>query len=146
MKEYDLKSAEMLESFKDWSKQHFGSCRHAFNSLDTDDGASVTLGELKRATGEFQREFMRAQQEVQNFKEETIAEAKKGLNIPPRPGISMDIPSAPQPRIATPAGERMAATKPTGPAFKTPGKNEKAPQPEASPVSSDEDVPPPKGA
>lgn len=105
-----------------------------------------TLGELKRATGEFQREFMRAQQEVQNFKEETIAEAKKGLNIPPRPGISMDIPSAPQPRIATPDGERMAAAKPTGPAFKTPGKNEKAPQPAASPVSSDEDMTPPKGA
>jgi Tat protein translocase TatB subunit len=85
-----------------------------------------TLGELKRATGDFQREFMRAQQEVNQFKDETIAEAKKGLNIPPRPGLNMDIPSEPQPRIASPDGERVAAANPTGPAFRTPGKNEAA--------------------
>ena len=85
-----------------------------------------TLGELKRATGDFQREFMRAQHEVNQFKEDTIGEVKKEFTMPPRPGLNMDIPSEPQPRIATPDGERVAAAKPNGPAFRTPGKNEAA--------------------
>jgi len=79
-----------------------------------------TLGELKRATTEFQREFMRAQHEIEQLKNETVGEVQRTFSTPPRPG--QEIPSAPQPRIAAPEGERVAANKPiaSNPAFRTP--------------------------
>jgi len=79
-----------------------------------------TLGELKRATTEFQREFMRAQHEIEQLKNETVGEVQRTFSTPPRPG--QEVPSAPQPRIAAPEGERVAANKPiaSNPAFRTP--------------------------
>ena len=79
-----------------------------------------TLGELKRATTEFQREFMRAQHEIEQLKNETVGEVHRTFSTPPRPGH--EVPSAPQPRIAAPEGERVAANKPiaSNPAFQTP--------------------------
>ena len=79
-----------------------------------------TLGELKRATTEFQREFMRAQHEIEQIKQDTVGEVQRTFSSPPRPG--QEIPSAPQPQIAAPQGDRVAANKPisSSPAFKTP--------------------------
>ena len=85
------------------------------------------FGELKKATNEFQREFMRAQNEFQQFKDETIGEATKPFRDIMRPGMDGNIEGQPQPRIEAPEGERVAAPKPQrpGPAFQSPPKAEK---------------------
>ena len=92
------------------------------------------LGELKRATTEFQREFMRAQQEIEQLKDETVGEVKRTFSSPPKPG--QDVPSSPQPRIAPPEGDRMAANKPIAstPAFRGAGNDQTTSinQPEAA--------------
>lgn len=48
MKEYDLPSAELLESFKRWADENFGSVQVAFKALDADGGGTVSLSELKK--------------------------------------------------------------------------------------------------
>jgi len=49
MKQFDAESAEILNSFKEWTEVNFGSVKHFFKAFDTDDSDSVTLQELKRA-------------------------------------------------------------------------------------------------
>ena len=56
-----------------------------------------TLGDLRRATGEFQREFMRAQHDFNEFKDQTVGEVRRGFEFqrpeqgnpgaPPQPAL-----------------------------------------------------------
>lgn len=49
MKEYDLASSELLQSFKAWAEESFGSVTMCFKALDQDRTGSVTFSEMKRA-------------------------------------------------------------------------------------------------
>lgn len=49
MREYDVKSADLLASFKDWVDTNFGSVRLAFKALDGDGNNSISLSELRKA-------------------------------------------------------------------------------------------------
>eukprot|EP00449_Zooxanthella_nutricula_P055830 CAMPEP_0198577510 /NCGR_PEP_ID=MMETSP1462-20131121/118990_1 /TAXON_ID=1333877 /ORGANISM="Brandtodinium nutriculum, Strain RCC3387" /LENGTH=774 /DNA_ID=CAMNT_0044308793 /DNA_START=33 /DNA_END=2354 /DNA_ORIENTATION=- len=49
MKEYDLESFGILNSFKDWAELHFGSINHAFKQLDEDKSGTVSFKELRGA-------------------------------------------------------------------------------------------------
>lgn len=53
MKQYDLESASLLASFKEWAEATFGSISNCFKSLDLDSNGLLTLNELKRACGKF---------------------------------------------------------------------------------------------
>ena len=77
------------------------------------------FGDLKNATGEFQREFMRAQHEFNQFRDETLEEVRRGTERPEGNGAES---MAPQPRIQPPAEPRFPAPRPglNGPAFQTP--------------------------
>lgn len=48
MKEFDPESAELLDSFKHWSDENFGSAALAFKALDEDGGGSISLLEFRR--------------------------------------------------------------------------------------------------
>jgi len=49
MKEYDLASAELLESFKLWADENFGSVRSAFRTLDETKLGNLSFSVLKKA-------------------------------------------------------------------------------------------------
>jgi len=49
MKQYDPESAQLLHSFKAWTEVNFGSVKHFFKAMDTDNNGDVTYPELKRA-------------------------------------------------------------------------------------------------
>ena len=90
-----------------------------------------TLGDLRRATGEFQREFMRAQNDFNEFKDQTVGEVKRGFEFQ-RPE-QWSSGTQPQPRIAPPPGEQHAAVQhgKNGPAFRDPSRESRnAPVPE----------------
>merc|ERR1711870_72151 len=48
MKEYDPASSDLLESFKKWSDENFGSAALAFKALDEDAGGTISLLEFRR--------------------------------------------------------------------------------------------------
>merc|ERR1712232_116189 len=48
MMEYDAPSASLLESFKLWSDDNFGSAAQAFKVLDDDGGGTISILEFKR--------------------------------------------------------------------------------------------------
>lgn len=49
MQEFDGPSSELLQSFKEWLDEHYGSVEFAFKQIDTDGSGSLTCNELKRA-------------------------------------------------------------------------------------------------
>lgn len=49
LKEFDAESSDILQSFKEWADQHFGSVELAIKSLDIDNSGSVSFAELRRA-------------------------------------------------------------------------------------------------
>merc|ERR1712039_845693 len=49
MKEYDPASSDLLESFKKWSDENFGSAALAFKALDDDGGGSISCLEFRKA-------------------------------------------------------------------------------------------------
>eukprot|EP00929_Paragymnodinium_shiwhaense_P048191 TRINITY_DN24400_c1_g1_i1.p1 TRINITY_DN24400_c1_g1~~TRINITY_DN24400_c1_g1_i1.p1 ORF type:complete len:854 (-),score=162.62 TRINITY_DN24400_c1_g1_i1:40-2601(-) len=49
MREYDQETADLLESFKSWCDDRFGSVSAAFKVLDKDGSETLSLGELKKA-------------------------------------------------------------------------------------------------
>lgn len=53
MKQYDLASATLLASFKEWAEAHFGSIGGCFHTLDTDSSGALTFTELRRACKKF---------------------------------------------------------------------------------------------
>merc|ERR1711871_108858 len=48
IREYDLASAKILQSFKAWAEEHFGSVKLAFKAIDADGNGTVSFQELKR--------------------------------------------------------------------------------------------------
>jgi len=50
MKQYDLSSAELLESFKEWADENFGSVKEAFKSMVPDGIGLLSFSELRKAT------------------------------------------------------------------------------------------------
>lgn len=49
MDEFDLPSAQLLASFKEWSEKNFGSVELAFKTLDPSGVGTITYQDLKRA-------------------------------------------------------------------------------------------------
>jgi len=49
MKEYDAASADLLNSFKDWAENNFGSVKLAFKAIDVNNTGKLSYQELKRA-------------------------------------------------------------------------------------------------
>jgi hypothetical protein len=49
MKEFDPKSADILNSFKGWAESNYGSVELAFKAIDIDQSNTLTCGELRRA-------------------------------------------------------------------------------------------------
>lgn len=49
MKEYDAASADLLNSFKDWAENNFGSVKLAFKAIDVNNTGKLNYSELKRA-------------------------------------------------------------------------------------------------
>jgi len=49
LEDMDQASAAIVESFKEWAETSFGSVQRAFQAMDTDNGGSLTLTELKIA-------------------------------------------------------------------------------------------------
>jgi Ca2+-binding EF-hand superfamily protein len=47
--EFDLETAELLVSFKEWIEEHYGCVEFAFKSMDSDGSGTLTFMELKRA-------------------------------------------------------------------------------------------------
>jgi len=49
MREYDVSSAELLSSFKEWAETNFGSVKLAFKAIDVNATGKVSYPELKRS-------------------------------------------------------------------------------------------------